>query len=282
MRQTGLSSVDNKMTEVLRKTIKWLGIIVTVVIVIVFMCLGVLTAPGLFVSEEKQYRAITVHTETPIGLEIDSIMAEVFERLDAVPIYDPDRRMNLILCSTQDKFSFFSRFTLRDKRVMGFCLWGNAYVNIDFVKELAARTFGRPKYHAREGSVVHVATHELMHQYLGDAYGEFASRSLPTWKIEGYIEYAVNQFVAPRDSGYTIPERIDIYLDDSQWNRTAEILRGHYIWGLMMEYLINVKGMSFEPVMSDSVTKEAVYQEMMAWRELLKDRIDPSTDERSP
>lgn len=221
--------------------------------------------------EERQYRAITVHAETPIGPELDSIMAEVFERLDAVPIYDPDRKMNLILCSTQDKFSFFSRFTLRDKRVMGYCLLGNAFVNIDFIKELAGRTSGRPKYHTREGSVVHVVTHELMHQYLGDAYGEIASRSLPTWKIEGYIEYGVNHFVAPSDSGYTIPERIDIYLDNSQWNAAAETHRPHYIWGLMMEYLTNIKGMSFEEVMADSVTKEAVFDEMIAWREHLKE-----------
>jgi hypothetical protein len=257
------------MKKMLKKTIKWFGIAIAVVVVIVFVCLGVLTTPGMFMPEDKQYRAITVRTEVPIGLETDSIMAEVFTRLDAVPIYDPDRRMNLILCSTQDKFSFFSRFTLRDERLMGYCLLGNAYVNLDYIQELSRRTRGRPKYHTREGSVVHVATHELMHQYLGDAYGELASRSLPTWKIEGYIEYGVNQFVAPLDSGYTIPERIDIYLDDSQWNPTASTHRPHYVWGLMMEYLINVRGMNLELVMADSVMKETVYHAMMVWRDSL-------------
>lgn len=244
--------------------------VVAVMIVIVLLCLGVLTTPGLFMPEHKQYGAITVHTETPIGPETDSIMAEIFTRLEAVPIYDPDRKMNLILCSTQGKFSFFSQLTLRDKRVMGYCLLGNAYVNLDFIRDLRVRTGGRPKYHTREGSVVHVATHELMHQYLGDAYGEIASRSLPTWKVEGYCEYGVNHFVAPRDSGYSIAERIDIYLDDSQWNPSASTHRPHYIWGLMMEYLTNVKGLSFEQVMADGVTKDAVYQEMMAWRESLR------------
>jgi hypothetical protein len=274
----GLSSVDHQMTRIFKKVIKWLGIAVAIAILVVFLCLGVLTTPGMFMPEDKQYRAITVYAETPIGSEIDSIVAEIFTRLDAVPVYDPDRKMNLILCSTQDKFSFFSRFTLRDKRVMGYCLLGNAYVNLDFIRELAGRTRGRPKYHAREGSVVHVATHELMHQYLGDAYGEFASRSLPTWKIEGYIEYGVNQFVAPLDSGYTIPERIDIYLDDTQWNATAATHRSYYIWDLMMEYLINVKGMSLDQVMADSVTKESVYQDMMNWRKLLKSRDQSQTD----
>lgn len=266
------------MVKILKRAIKWLGVAVAVMIVIVLLCLGVLTSPGLFMPEDKQYRAVTVHAETPIGPEMDSIMAEIFTRLDAVPIYDPDREMNLTFCTTQDKFSFFSRFTLRDKRVMGYCLLGNGYINVDFINELGRRTGGRPKYNTREGSVVHVAAHELMHQYLGDAYGELASRSLPVWKIEGYCEYGVNHLVAPRDSGYTIPERIDIYLDDSRWNPTASTHRPHYLWGLMMEYLVNVKGMSFAQVMTDSVTRDAVYREMMAWRESLNDQNQTSVD----
>jgi len=128
------------------------------------------------------------------------------------------------------------------------------------------KTGGQPKYLTREGSVVHVATHELMHGYINDAYGYFAARTLPEWKTEGYCEYGVNQFVAPRKSGYSIPERIDIYLDDSRWNPTAEVHRSHYVWGLMMEYLINVRGLTFEQVMADSVINENIYQEMMEWR----------------
>ena len=159
---------------------------------------------------------------------------------------------------------------------MGYCTLGNGYINIGFIKDLSRRTGGRPKYLTREGSMVHVATHELMHQYLGDAYGEIASRFLPIWKVEGYCEYRVNQFVAPRDNGYTIPERIDIYLDDSQWNPTASIHRPYYIWGLMIEYLINVKGMSLEKIMGDSVTKGDIYKEVMSWRDSLRDNNQSS------
>lgn len=260
------------------KTFKWLGILIGVVIVIILVALGVLAIPGPFFPEEKQYRAITVYSEDPIGQEVDSIMAEVFERLDAVPIYDPNRKLNLCLCSTQDKFTFFSRLTRRSSRTMGFSLLGSSYVNGDFLKELAARSGGRPKYMARAGSIVHVATHELMHGYLSDACGCLASRSLPEWKVEGYCEYGVNQFVAPRDSGYTIQERIDIYLDESQWDPTARTHRPHYIWGLMMEYLVNIQDMSLQQIMADSVTKDAVYMEILDWREQLKDCNQPPDD----
>lgn len=254
------------MNKTLKRTIKWLGIPLGAVILLVLVAIGILITPGPFFPEDKAYGAITVHSETPIGAETDSIMHEVFTRLEAVPIYNPDKKINLCLCTTQDKFSFFARLTRRANRTMGFALWGNCYINGDFLKELAVKTDGRPKYMAREGSVVHVATHELMHEFLADAYGGIASRFLPEWKVEGYCEYGVNQFVAPRDSGYSIPERIDIYLDDSQWNPVSRTHRPHYVWGLMMEYLINVKGMNFEQVMADSVTKDAAYTDMMTWR----------------
>jgi|GEM_PF-4283366 len=254
------------MNKRFKKFFIWFGGIIGLIIVLILLDIGILATPGLFFPEGKQYRSITVHAETPIGPEIDSIMAEVLVRLDAVPIYDPEKKYNLCLCSTQEKFTFFSQLTVRANRIMGFCLLGSAYVNGDFIKELAVRTGGQPKYLTREGSIVHVATHELMHGYINNAYGSIAARSLPEWKLEGYCEYGVNQFVAPRDSGYTIPERIDIYLDDSRWNPTAVVHRPHYIWGLMMEYLINVRGMSFEQVMADSVTKEDVYANIMKWR----------------
>lgn len=253
------------MSKILRKTIKWSGIAVGLLAVIILLAIGVLTTPGPFFPEEKQYGAITVHSEIPIGRETDSIMAEVFTRLEAVPIYDPEKRFNLCLCYAQDKFTFFARLTRRANRIMGFNLWGNVYINGDFLKELAISTGGKPKYMAREGSMVHVITHELMHGYL-DARRGFSFKSLPEWKVEGYCEYGVNQYIAPRDSGYSISERIDIYLDDSLWNRVASTHRPHYKWGLMMEYLINVKGMGFDQVMANGVTQDIVYREMMSWR----------------
>jgi len=259
------------MTKIIKKLFKWLGVIVGVIIVLILLDIVVLSTPGPFFPEEKQYGSITVYSEKPIGQETDSIMSEVFLRLNKVPIYDPDRKYNLCLCSTQKKFTFFARLTIRANRIMGFSLLGSAYVNEDFIRELGLKTGGKPKYLTREGSVVHVATHELMHGYINDYYGSIAARTLPEWKTEGYCEYGVNQFVAPRNSGYSIPERIDIYLDDSMWNPTAEVHRPHYVWGLMMEYLVNIRGLSFEQVMADSVTKKKVYQEMMDWRKSIKD-----------
>lgn len=254
-----------------KRIFKWLGLIVGIIVIFVLLDIVVLATPGLFFPEEKQYGAITVYSEKPIGQETDSIMSEVLLRLNKVPIYDPKRKYNLCLCSTQKKFSTFARLTVRANRIMGFSLLGSAYVNEDLIRELGLKTGGKPKYLSREGSVMHVATHELMHGYINDYYGSITARTLPVWKIEGYCEYGVNQFVAPQDSGYSIQERIDIYLDDTKWNPTAEVHRPWYVWGLMMEYLINVKGLDFEQVMAENITKKMVYQEMIEWRKSNRD-----------
>ena len=254
---------------IFKKLAKWLGAIAAVIIALLFLDIGVLAKPGPFFPEKKQYGSITVHSEKPIGQETDSIMSEVFLRLREVPIYDPHRKYNLCLCSTQEKFTFFARLTVRANRIMGFCLLGSAYINEDFIHELGIKTGGQPKYLTREGSVVHVATHELMHGYINDAFGYFAARTLPEWKTEGYCEYGVNQFVAPGENGYSIPERIDIFLNDSRWNPVAELHRAHYGWGLMMEYLINVRGLTFDQVMAEGVIHENIYREMMDWRKTI-------------
>jgi len=262
------------MSRILKNTFRWLGAIVGIIIVLILLDIGVLAIPGPFFPEEKNYGSITVYSEKPIGQDTDSIMSEVILRLNTVPIYDPDKKYNLCICSTQKKFAFFARLTRRANRIMGFCIFGSAYVNEDLINELGMKTGGQPKYLTREGSVVHVATHELMHGYINNTYGYLAARTLPEWKIEGYCEYGVNQFVAPRDIGYSIPERrIDIYLDDFQWNPIAEAHRPHYVWGLMMEYLINVRGLNFEQVMDNSIINEDVYKEMLDWRKSIKDSI---------
>ena len=258
------------MSRIKRNLFKWLGAIVGMIIVLILLDICVLAMPGPFFPEEKKYGSITVYSEEPIGQDTDSIMSEVFLRLNSVPIYDPDRKYNLCLCSTQKKFTFFAKLTKRANRIMGFCILGSAYINEDYINELGMKTGGQPKYLTREGSVVHVATHELMHGYINNTYGYFAARTLPEWKIEGYCEYGVNQFVAPKDIGYSIPERVDIYLDDFQWNPIAEVHRPHYVWGLMMEYLINVRGLKFEQVMDDNIIDEDIYKEILDWRKSIR------------
>ena len=258
------------MSRIKKNLFKWLGAIVGMIIVLILLDICVLAMPGPFFPEEKNYGSITVYSEEPIGQDTDSIMSEVFLRLNSVPIYDPDRKYNLCLCSTQKKFTFFAKLTKRANRIMGFCILGSAYINEDYINELGMKTGGQPKYLTREGSVVHVATHELMHGYINNTYGYFAARTLPEWKIEGYCEYGVNQFVAPKDIGYSIYERVDIYLDDSQWNPIAEVHRPHYVWGLMMEYLINVRGLKFEQVMDDNIIDEDIYKEILDWRKSIR------------
>ena len=258
------------MTGKLNKFWKWTLALALVMIILIVLDIAVLAIPGPFFPEKKQYGSITVFSDKPIGPETDSILSEVFLRLHAVPIFDSEKKYNLCLCSTREKFTFFSRLTVRSNRIMGFSLLGSAYVNIDFINELGMKTGGQPRYLTREGSIVHVATHELMHAYLTDACGSFVARTLPEWKTEGYCEYGVNQFVAPRDSGYTIQERIDIYQDDARWNPVAEVHRPHYAWGLMMEYMMNVRGLNLKQVMDESITYENTYREMMNWRKSIR------------
>ena len=78
---------------------------------IVLICVCILTTPDLFMPEHRQYRAITVYSEIPIGQEIDSMMAAVFERLDAVPVYDPKKNESYSLLDPGQVQLFFPVYT---------------------------------------------------------------------------------------------------------------------------------------------------------------------------
>ena len=70
------------MKKVLKIFLKWTGIVVGIIVVLVLLDITVLANPGLFFQEEKQYGSITVYSEEPIGEKTDSIMSEVLYRLE--------------------------------------------------------------------------------------------------------------------------------------------------------------------------------------------------------
>ena len=65
------------MNRIVKKIFKWIGLAFTIVVLPALAAVVILTTPGPFFPESKQYDAITVHSEEPIGHEIDSIIARV-------------------------------------------------------------------------------------------------------------------------------------------------------------------------------------------------------------
>jgi hypothetical protein len=192
-------------------------------------------------------------------------MHDVQYRLRAVEIYDPDLKLDVFLCRSDGLYRFLARLTLVPSEVPGFNLSQarNSFLSLTGIEERRRMTGGFPKYSAIGGGLAHNITHELVHNYAVARHGFLASREIPAWKSEGYAEYAAGRAARESDSNATLKERINIF----KYHLFNEGARKYYSYGLLIEYLSDVEGYSFDDIMADRSTFEQVFARMMAWHD---------------
>ncbi len=99
------------------------------------------------------------------------------------------------------------------------------------------------------------------------------------WKLEGYPEYVSKQM--NRKDNYDLVNEINRYIDKESksidgWileedeNSNCPIPRIYYKSRLMMKYLIDVKRFSYDKILNDTVSENAVYNEVIEWKNKVK------------
>ena len=136
--------------------------------------------------------------------------------------------------------------------------------------ELGDTTGGQPRFSIWDGDLAHIASHEIGHQYIADRIGSRRWRALPHWKQEGLPEYIANIGDIRADPSLSLVSRIGILGDDTLWTATPAGRRPgwdrvHYEAGLLVEFLLDVQGVSLEQIVSDRLTKHDAYSAMMSW-----------------
>lgn len=149
-------------------------------------------------------------------------------------------------------------------------VFGNSYVSKTRVAALGARTGQAPKYSVWEGDPAHTIAHEIGHDYFAKRIGPGRWCKLPFWEQEGLPEYIANSGPVKSDKSLTLKRRIEL-LDDpltlsatQDWHRHcwAKI---HYEAWLLVEYLLEIKNLSLEQIIDDSLSKDAVIIDMRSW-----------------
>ena len=105
------------------------------------------------------------------------------------------------------------------------------------------------------------------HQVVVDRIGR---RALPQWKREGLAEYVANIGLIRSDDTADLVSRLKVFDDDRAWSSTqGSARRGwdriHYEAGLLVEFLIDVRGLTFAEVAADGVTRESTRAALRAW-----------------
>jgi hypothetical protein len=98
------------------------------------------------------------------------------------------------------------------------------------------------------------------------------------WKLEGYPEYiSRNTELAGKD--YSLTNEIERYVNleskaTDQWILAKEggcEFPNYYFKGrLIMEYLMDIKHLSYDQILEDSVSESTIFKEMIKWKDSTK------------
>ncbi len=229
----------------------------------------VLNPQGLF-AHQMAYEEFTVYSNFKIEKsELQGVLDQALKTVAGSELYDPTYRYEL----------FFSHQTLY-----------NEIDNLIFNPYAAARPTDnniiikvktdlqrKLAYTDRsEIDLAYMLIHEMIHCLQENKYGKLKFNPFshpPMWKLEGYPEY-----VARRDllegAAYDFVAEIERYrawekeakTDRWIWATATHIVPAIYLKGrLLTEYLLDIKGHTYEELLDESFKEEVVYGEMLAW-----------------
>jgi hypothetical protein len=116
--------------------------------------------------------------------------------------------------------------------------------------------------------------HEMIHCLQVHRYGVWSVNPVhhpPFWKMEGYPEYIALQEViqSPEYNFCATIQRLKMYVDNQmEWPELEPGRSEHIVYlkgRVMIEYLMNIRGMTYDQILQDNRNEEAVYQELIAW-----------------
>lgn len=243
--------------------------ILTIVVIILF--------PQRLFAYKIKYKEFTVCSSDKIDNNINTLLDNAMNLVQKSELYDSGYKYNIILCHN----TFYNRI---DDWVLGIGPAARARFNnvvikvrIDPGRNLAFPTFRREC----EINLSYLLAHEMIHCLQAKKYGiiKFNPFRHPEfWKLEGYPEYISRK---PQLSGkdYSLESEIERYVNLKSkatgiWIFTeedgCETPDYYYRGRLMIEYLMDIKRLSYDQILKDSVSENTVFKEMIKWKDSIR------------
>ena len=241
-----------------------LATILTIAVIILF--------PQPLFANKMVFKHFTVYSNEKIDDRIKAVLDHAMALVEKSELYDPGYRYNILLCYK----SFYNKI---DDKLLGNGPTARTTLNniVVKVKIDAARNLAFPTFHkACEVNLTELFAHEMTHCLQANRYGmlKFNPFKHPEmWKLEGYPEYVSKQ---PKLSGkgYNFKKDIDRYVKlastaKDRWIGADEggcdVPDYYYKGMLMMEYLIDIRHLSYGQILNDTRSESTIYKEMLIW-----------------
>ncbi len=244
------------------------------VLIIISALVTIILFPQLLFANKMKYKKFKVCSNSKIGDNIRIVLDNAMNLVQKSELYDSGFTYNIILCHN----TFYNRI---DDMVLGFGPAARGRlknvivkVRIDPTANLAFATF--PK--ECEVNLTYLLAHEMIHCLQTNKYGiiKFNPFSHPEfWKLEGYPEY-ISRRAELSGKDYNLTSEIERYVNLENkapgiWilakEGGCEFPNYYYKGRLMVEYLMDIKHLSYDQILKDTVSESTVFKEMIKWKD---------------
>jgi len=229
----------------------------------------VILFPQPLFSHSYEYKNFEIYSNTPIDQTgFNEAIDQAIENLQESELYDADYQYDVFIAHQ----SIFNKI---DDVVLGRWSVARAIDNNVIIKRKVEVEGGIVQNDQNQFSLVYVLAHEMTHCLQENKYGKWMFNPFnhpPMWKLEGYPEY-LGRRVQLEDEAYSLVKGIEhfLLLTDKNNNEILQITENestpyiYYKGRLMVEYLMDIKGLSYDEIIDESIDEGIVYTEMIEW-----------------
>lgn len=246
-------------------------------VVTVSGAITILLFPNKLFAYQMQYRQVNIYSNEPIDQTITSVLRKALSRCEESELYDAQYRLDLFL-------AYGTWYNDYHGALLGGATSAKSTQNnivIQVPIDLHQSKFYRAGFQPCEGDLVYLVAHEMVHNLQYHRYGATTFNPIhppPMWKLEGYPEYIARQPQRTEPS-YSLEAEIDRYLTEAGNSVDGFVASKeggckapyyYYKGRLMVEYLMDVKGWSYDRIMNDTASEDAVFASVLEWRHAQK------------
>jgi len=259
--------MNKKFRRIFKRTLLMVLIMISALVTIILF-------PQIVFANKMKYKNFKVCSNDKINHDIKILLDNATALVQRSELYDPDYKYNVILCHN----TFYNKI---DDRLLGVGPSARARLNnviikvrIDPTNNLAVATFRKEC----EVNLTYLLAHEMLHCLQAKKYGiiKFNPFSPPElWKLEGYPEYIARKTqLSSKD--YSLTKEIERYINldnkaTDRWILTeeggCEAPAYYYKGRLMIEYLMDIRHMSYDEILKDSVSESTIFKAMIKWKD---------------
>jgi hypothetical protein len=262
--------MKKKFRRIFKRTLVTLLIIISVFATIILF-------PQLLFANKLKYKTFKVCSNNKISYDIKFVLDNAMTLVQKSELYNSSFKYNIILCHN----SFYNKI---DNRLLGIGPAARATLNnviikvrIDPTRNLAFPVFRKEC----AVNLTYLLAHEMIHCLQAKKYGIMKFnpfRHPELWKLEGYPEY-ISRKTELSGKDYSLTSEIDRYTNletraTDLWISAEDggcEMPGYYYKGrLMIEYLMDIKHLSYDQILKDSVSESTIYNEMIKWKDSTK------------